>query len=45
MLFLSPIELLPIISDVCDVKFATIGGMERWAFLLDEEKTERCCCT
>jgi hypothetical protein len=41
MLSLSPIELLPIISDVCDAKFAAIWGMEKWACLLDEEKAAR----
>ena len=45
MLSLSPIELLPIISDICDAKFAAVGGMEKWAFLSDEEKAERDAAT
>src|SRR5882724_8860595 len=34
-------SLLPIISDVCDQKSATVGGMEKWGLLSDEEKAER----
>jgi hypothetical protein len=41
MLSMSPIELLLIISDISDEKYAAVGGMEKWNLLSDEEKGER----
>src|SRR6267154_1213768 len=38
MLSMSPIELLPIISDICDEKYAAVGGMEKWNLISDDEK-------
>jgi hypothetical protein len=29
MLPMSPIELLPIILDICDEKYVAVGGMEK----------------
>jgi hypothetical protein len=35
---LSPIELLPVISEVCDRKIAAVGGYEKWFSLSPEEQ-------
>jgi hypothetical protein len=41
MLSMSPIELLPIISDISNEKYAVVGGIEKWNLLSNEEKGER----
>jgi hypothetical protein len=38
MLSMSLIELLPIISDVCDQKFAAVWGMEKWVCSLMKKR-------